>query len=69
MAVAVHLDSYVDGLKERCFVDSGEDEVAFVEGFGTLGGGADADGGDGFANRQEETRFLGKSAGVADHGK
>ena len=69
MAVAVHLDSYVDGLKERCFVDSGEDEVAFVKGFGALGGGADADGGDGLADRQEEARFFGKCAGVADYGE
>ena len=69
VAVAVHFDCYVDGLKKRCFIDAGEDEVAVVEGLGALGGGADADGGDGFAYRQEETRFLRKRAGVADHGE
>ncbi len=37
MSIAVHLDGYVDGLKQAVFVYAGEDEVAFVEGFGTLG--------------------------------
>ena len=67
MTVAIHLDCYVDGLKKRCLVDAGEDEVSFVEGFGTLGRGTDANGGDWFADRQEETRFLWKSAGVAHY--
>ncbi len=58
VAVAVHLDGYVHGLEERGFVDAGEDEVAFVEGFGALGRGADAHGGDGFADAQEEARFF-----------
>lgn len=69
MAVAVHFDGNVNGLQERSLVNAGEDEIAFVKGFGTLGGGSDADGGDGFAYRQEEARFLGEGAGVADHGK
>lgn len=69
VAVSVHLDGYVDGLQKRCLVDAGEDEVAFVKGFGTLGGGADAYGSNRFANGQEEARFLGKGAGVADHGE
>ena len=51
VAVAVHFDCYVDGLQKRCLIDAGEDEVALVEGFGTLGGSADADGGDWFADR------------------
>lgn len=55
MAVAVHLDGYVYGLEEAVFVDAGEDEVAFVECFGALGGGADAHGSDGFAYAEEET--------------
>ncbi len=50
MAVAVHFDGYVNGLKKRVFVNAGENEVAFVESFGALGRGTDADGGDGFAD-------------------
>ncbi len=67
MVVAVHFDSYVDGLEQAVFVDAGEDEVAFVESLGTLGGGADADGGDRFADREEETRLFGQCARVADY--
>ena len=67
MAIAVHLHGNVNGLQEGCLINAGKDEVAFVEGFGALGGGADAHGGDGFADRQEETRFLGEGAGVGHY--
>lgn len=60
MAVAVHFYGYVHGLKEGCFVNTGEDEVAFVKGFGAFGGCADAYGGDRFANAEEEAGFFGK---------
>lgn len=69
MTVAVHLNGYVHGLEERSFVNAGKDEVAFVKGFGSLGGGADAHGGDGFAYRQEEAALLGKCTGVTHHGE
>ena len=69
VAVAVHLHSYVNGLEETVFVNAGEDEVAFVEGFGALCGGADAHSGDGFAYAEEETTLFGECAGVADNGK
>ena len=51
------------------FVDAGEDEAAFVEGFRTLGGCADADRREGSANRGEEGAFLGEGAAVRDDGK
>lgn len=54
VAVAVHFNGYVDRLQQGGFVDAGQDEVAFVEGFGAFGGGADAHGGDGFAYGEEE---------------
>ena len=50
MVVSVHLDGYVDGLEQRVFVDAGEDEVAFVKGFGAFGGGTDAHGGNRLAD-------------------
>ncbi len=69
MAVAVHFDGHVNGLEEGGFIDAGEDEVAFVESLGAFGGGADADGGNRFADREEKARLLGQCAGVADYGE
>ncbi len=69
MAVAVHFDGHVNGLEEGGFIDAGEDEVAFVESLGAFGGGADADGGNRFADAQEETAFFGECAGVTDDSK
>lgn len=69
MAVAVHLDGNVDGLQKRGLIDAGENEVAFVKGFGTLGGGSDADGGNRFSYREKETALLWERAGIADHGE
>ena len=65
--VAVHGDGGVDGLEEALFVDSGEDEPGVVEAFGALGGGADADGGEGMAHGGEEARLFGEGAGVGNH--
>lgn len=58
VSAAVHLYCYVNGLKKRCFVYAGEDEIAFVEGFGSLSGGAYADGGNWLANAEKETTFF-----------
>lgn len=69
MTVAVHLHSYVYCLKEGFLVNAGEDEVSFVKRLGALGGCADADGGDRFADADEETALFGKGAGVADYGE
>lgn len=54
VAVAYHGYGCVDGLQQGVCVDAGEDEVAFVKGFGTLGGGADAHGGERMAHGEEE---------------
>ena len=54
LAVAAQLDGGVDGLEERVLVDAGNDEVALVDGLGTLRACADADGGEGVAYACEE---------------
>lgn len=43
VAVAAEFDCGVNCLEEGFGVDAGDDEVGFVDGFGTLGAGADAD--------------------------
>ena len=50
VVVGVEGDGEVDGLEEGVGVDAGEDEAAFVEGFGAFGGGADAHGWEGVAD-------------------
>lgn len=50
VVVGVECDGEVDGLEQGLGVYAGEDEAAFVEGFGSLGGCADADGGEGVAD-------------------
>lgn len=69
VSFAVHLHGYVHCLKQGCFVDSCEDEVSFVKGLGTFGGGSDAHGCDGFADGEEEAALFRKSSGVADDGE
>ena len=54
VVVVVHCYGGVNGLKERLFVDSGEDESGVVERFGALGRGADAHCGEGMADGCEE---------------
>ena len=43
VAVAAEFNCGVNCLEEGFGVDAGDDEVGFVDGFGTLGTGADAD--------------------------
>lgn len=62
VAVAVHLNCYIHGLQQRVLVDTGKDEVALVKCLGSFGGCADAYGGNGFADAQEEAAFLGQRA-------
>ena len=52
--VADQRNGNVHALQKSLGVDTGEDETAFVQGFGTLGGGADADGREGMADGGEE---------------
>lgn len=69
LTVTAKLDGCVNGLEQGLLVDTSNDEVALVDGFGTLGRGANADGGEGVADAGEEGGFLGKSSTIADDGK
>ena len=69
ISVTTKLNSGVNGLEQGLFVNAGDDEVAFVYGFGTLRAGADADGGEGMTYAGEETTLFGEGAGVAYHGE
>lgn len=66
LTVTAELDSGVNGLEQGLLVDTSNDEVALVDGFGTLGRGADADGGEGMADTGEERGFFGKGSAIAD---
>ena len=50
-------------------VDAAQNEAALVEGFGTLGAGADADGREGMADAGEEAALLWQGATVAYYSK
>jgi hypothetical protein len=69
MLIADECDGGVDGLKKSFGVDAGEDEAAFVEGFGAFGAGANANGWERVADGGEERGFFRKSSGVTDHRK
>lgn len=62
VAGGVHGDGGIDGLKERLFVDAGDEEAGFVKGFRPLCRGADADGREGVAYRSEERTLFGQGA-------
>lgn len=64
LTVLAEFYSSIYRLKEALGVDAGNDEVTLVDGFGTFGRGADADGGEGMANAGEEAALLGERAGV-----
>lgn len=67
VAVAGHADGEVYALQEALLVNAAEDEAGLVEGFGALCAGANANGGDGFADGGVEAAFLGEGAAVAHH--
>ena len=69
LTVLAKLYCSIYGLQEALLVDAGNDEVALVDGFGTFGRGADADGREGMAYTGEEAAFFRECTGVADHGK
>ena len=54
LTVFAELYSSIYRLKEALLVNAGNDEVALVDGFRTLGGGADTDGREGVTNAGEE---------------
>ena len=67
IAVSGHADGEIHALQEALLVNAAEDEAGLVEGFGTLGAGADAHCGDGFADGGVEAAFFGQGATVAHH--
>lgn len=67
VAVAGHADGEVHALQEALLVNAAEDKAGLVESFGTLCAGADAYGGDGFADGGVEAALLGEGAAVAHH--
>lgn len=69
LTVAAEFYGGVNCLDERLFVDTGDDEVAFVDGFRALSGGANADGGEWVAHTGEEAAFFGECAAIAHHSK
>ena len=54
LSVLAELNSSIYCLKEALLVNAGNDEVALVDGFGTFGRCADADGRERMANTGEE---------------
>ena len=62
LTVLAEFYSSIYRLKEALGVDAGNDEVTLVDGFGTFGRGADADGGEGMAYAGEEAALLWKGA-------
>ena len=69
LTITTELDGGVNGLEQGLLVDTSNDEVALVDGLGTLGRGADADGGEGMADTGEERGFFGKGSAIADNGE
>ena len=69
LTVAAEFYGSVNCLEERLFVDAGDDEVAFIDGFRALCGGANADGGEWVAHTGEEAAFFGECAAIAHHSK
>ena len=58
LSVLAELYSSINCLKEALLIDASNDEVALVDGFGTLSRGADADGREGETNTGEEAAFF-----------
>ncbi len=54
VAGGIHRDRRVNRLEQRARVDAGDEEAAFVQGFGALGAGADADGRERMSHRGKE---------------
>ena len=66
-AVADEGDGDVNALQQALGVDAAEDEAAFVEGFGALGAGADANGRERMADAGEERGLLRQRTTIRHH--
>lgn len=60
VSLLTEFDSGIDGLEEALRVNTGNDEVAFVDGFGTFRTGMDANGLGSMADAGEKASFSGK---------
>ena len=69
LTIAVEGDRRVDGLQQRVLVDAGDDETGFVDGLGTLGRSANADGWERMSHTGEEAALLRQGTTVAHHRK
>lgn len=69
LTVFAKLYSSIYSLKETLLVDAGNDEVTLVDGFGTFGRCADADGRERMAYAGEEAALLRECAAVAHYGE
>lgn len=66
LTVTAEHDGSINGLQQGLLVDTSNDEVTLVDSFGTLGRGADANGGEGMVDAGEEGGFFGKGSAIAD---
>lgn len=64
VTVLAHFNRHIYCLKQVVFVDASQYEAAFIQGFRTLGTGADADSWETMTHTGEETAFLGQGAAV-----
>lgn len=68
-AVTAEFNGGVNCLEEAFFVYAGDDEVAFVDGFGPFGGCADADGRERVADAREKRALLRECTAVTHYGE
>ena len=69
LTVTAKFNGGVYCLEQRFLVDSGNDEVTLVDGFGAFGAGADADGWERMAHTCEEAAFFRECTAIADYSK
>ena len=69
MSVFHNLYGYIYGLEHFLLGDSGQDEAAFIQGFGSLGAGADADSRERLSYGSKEGAFFRQCAGIRNYGK
>ena len=69
LTVTTELYGSVYCLEQLLFVDTSNDKVALVDGFGALGTGADADGRERMAYTGEEATLFGKGATITYYGE
>ena len=69
VAGGIHCHGRVDSLEQGTRVDAGDEEAAFVQGFGALGRGANAYRRERMSHRSKERRLLGESTRIRHNRK